>query len=420
LSIINFSARKMSTPTLTVLGVSAAQESLSILDEKAAAPSSLRLHGRVTVFNQDGSFDMVRIRLQGTVRTRIGTQVATEKTAMSSITKTKFDFQPVYSASRHSTEEQFLDFVCPVPTSSNGVLNTFVPSTTLSGKTYLTKVTALTNRELLEGSCEVVYTLEAAFLQSASKKVVRRISCPVDISSSLTPLDVQVTSSGSSEMIEERAKPQQRSLGRFLGSQSQLEVSVELPKNLGTIISDLSTASTGCRRLTVPISVNVSIPSNLRRHAQSMLEKDGLKCLVSAQWFARRTFTTGSSAVESTIHNDRVSSQQYSLPLPPLYKSSSDSSKYTTLLLADLLIPESMVTPTVSTTLLGIGYTLDLTMKIEAGNKDTLKSPYTASISLPVTLQPASVDSMINRRIMDAVLGSMEEQSLFAPPPYVY
>ncbi len=79
----------------------------------------------------------------------------------------------------------------------------------LSGTTYLTKVTALTNRELLNGSCEVLYTLEAEFLRSETNQLVRRISVPVDISSGLTPLDVEVT--GRSDKIEEIAKPQARS-----------------------------------------------------------------------------------------------------------------------------------------------------------------------------------------------------------------
>jgi len=250
--------------------------------------------------------------------------------------------------------------------------------------------------------------------------VVRRISCPVDISAGLTPLDVQVTSSGHSDRVEETAKPQLRSLNRFLSSQSLPGLSIEMPKMLGSIISDFSTVSTGCRRLTVPISVNVSLPSNLRRHGQSLSEKDQLRCTVKAQWFTRRTFTTGSSAVESTVRSDRVSSQQYSLPLPPLYRSSTESSKFTTMVEVDLLLPESMSTPTISTKLLDVSYTLDLTIKVEASGNDSLKSPYVASFSLPLALRAASPNSMISRRSVDPVLGFVEEQSLFAPPPYVY
>jgi hypothetical protein len=410
----------MSIPTIKVLGVSTAEQSVSGFDEKVRPQSRLRLHGRVTVFNQDGSFDTVRVRLQGAIRTKIGSQVAVEKIPATSVTKTNLDFKPVYSATRQRTEEQYLDFVCAVPTPRNGAPESFIPSMTLSGTTYLTKVTALTNRELLEGSCEVVYTLEAEFLRSETNQLVRRISCPVDISSSLTPLDVEVTSSGPSDKVEEIAKPQLRSLNRLLGTQSQPGLTVEVPKMLGCLVSDPSTVSTGCRRLTVPISVNISLPSHVRRQAQSLLENEQLKLSVKAQWFARRTFTTGYAAVESTIHSDRVSTQNYAVTLPPLYKSSTQSSKYTTTVELDLLLPESISTPTISTDILNVNYTLDLSMKFEASGNDSLKSAYSASFSLPVALRALEANSMISRRAFDPLLGFVEEQSLFAPPPYVY
>jgi len=408
----------MSTPTIKVLGVSAAEELVPGIDEKVNSRSGLRLHGRVTVFNQDGSFDTVRIRLQGAIRTKIGSQVAVEKIPSTTVSKSNLDFKPVYSTTQQRTDEQYVDFVCAVPT-PNGASEAFVPSMKLSGTTYLTKVTALTNRELLEGSCEVLYALEAEFLRSETKQLVRRISCPVDIASGLTALDVQVTSTNQSGKFEELAKPQSRSLNRFLGSQSQPALSVEVPKMLGSIVSDSSTVSTGCRRLTVPITVNVSLPSNVRRQAESLLESDQLRCSVKAQWFSRRKFTTGFMAVESTVHSDRVSTQNYAVTLPPLYKSDAESSKYTTMVELDLLLPESIATPSVSTDVLNINYTLDLSMKFESSGNESFKSPYSAHLSLPVALRATQSHSMISRRTFDPLLGFVEEQSLFAPPPYV-
>nr|XP_016247271.1 uncharacterized protein PV07_06835 [Cladophialophora immunda]KIW27055.1 hypothetical protein PV07_06835 [Cladophialophora immunda]OQU99711.1 hypothetical protein CLAIMM_05306 [Cladophialophora immunda] len=409
----------MSTPTIQVLGVSAAAESGMSVDDKMHARSRLRLHGRISVFNQDGSFDTVRIRLQGAIHTRIGSQAAVERMPATSIVKTNLDFKPAYSASRERTEEQYLDFVCPIPSSRRGTSDEFVPSMTLSGTTYLTKVTALTNRELLDGSCQVVYTLEAEFLRSQTNQLVRRISCPVDVSSGLTPLDVEVTSEGSSDHVEQVAKPQLR-LNRLLGSQSQPEVSVHLPKLVGCAVNDLSTASTGCRRLTVPVSVNVALPSHIRRQAQSQLENDMITCSGTARWFAKRTFTTGSSAVESTVHSDRASTQKFAMTLPPLYKLSTETSKYTTSMELELLLPESISTPSISTDLLKVSYTLDLSMRFEASGNDSLKGPYTANFSLPVALRAAQPQSLISRRSFDPLLGLVEEQSMYAPPPYVY
>ncbi|OCT50815.1 hypothetical protein CLCR_07248 [Cladophialophora carrionii] len=410
----------MSIPTIKVLGVSVAAASGSRDDKKVNSRSTLSLHGRVSVFNQDGSFDTVRVRLQGAIRTKIGSQVAVEKIPATSVTKTHLDFKPVYSATRQRTEEQYLDFTCAVPTPRDGAPEAFVPSMTLSGTTYLTKVTALTNRELLKGSCEVLYTLEAEFVRSETNQLVRRISCPVDIPSSLAPLDVEVTSSGPSDKVEEVAKPQLRSLNRFLGSQSQPGLSVEVSKMLGCIVSDASTVSTGCRRLTVAVFVNVSLPSNVRRRAQTLWENEHLKLSAKAQWLTRRTFTTGYSAVESTVHSDRVLTQNYAVSLPPLYESSAESSKYTTTVELDLLLPESILTPTISTDILNINHTLNLSMKIEASENGLLRSPLIANFSLPVALGASQANSMISRRTVDPLLGLVEEQSLFAPPPYVY
>jgi len=406
----------MSTPTIKVLGVSAEEPALSI-DEKKNTRPRLRLHGRVTAINQDGCFDTVRIRLQGAIRTKIGSTTAVERTPATTVTKTSLDFQPVYSASRQQTEEQYLDFVCSMPSPKNGGSAAFVPSMKLEGTTYLTRVTALTNRELLQGTCEVTYSLEADFLKSGTNEVVRRISCPVDISSSLTPLDVEVTSSNVSTGVHQVAKPQFRTMSRFLGSHPQPELSVELPKMLGSIVSDFST---GCRRLTVPVSVNIHLPSNGRRQAQAVLENDHLRCSVKAQWYTKRTFTTGIAAVESTVHSDRLSTQRYNVTLPPLYKSSSESSTYTTMVELDLLLPESTSTPSFSTDLLKIGYTLDLAMKFEASGSEALKGAYTTNFSLPVALRPAKADSMIHHRSFDPLLGYVQEQSMYAPPPYVY
>ena len=410
----------MSIPTIKVLGYSAEEESFTNTDEKVDSQSRLRLHGRATVFNQDGSGDTVRIRLHGAIRTKIGSQVAVEKIPGIGITKTNHDFKPSYSATQQRTEEQYLDFICPVPTIRRGGPNTFVPSMKLSGTTYLTKVTALRNRELLEGSCEVVYMLEAEFFQSETKKLVRRVTSPVDVSAGLTPLEVKVMSSGASDKVEEVAKPRLRSLNRFFRIQSQPRLSVEVPEMLGCVVSDLSTVSTGCRRITIPISVNVSAPSNARRQAQSLLQNEQVKCSVRVKWLARRTFTTGYSAVESTIHSDRISSQKYAVTLPPMYKSSSQGSKYTTLVELDVLLPKSISNPSISTDLLNVSYTLELSMRFEASGNELFKGPYTTSLSLPVTLRAAQSHSMISHRKIDPLLGFLEEQSLFAPPPYVY
>jgi hypothetical protein len=402
----------MSTPTIQLLGVST-WEPLTATNKKSGTHPRLNLHGRVTVFGQDGSFDSVRIRLLGVIRTKIGSKVAAENIALTSITRSNYDFRPVYSVTQQTTEEQYLDFTCPVPSPRNSAAGTFVPSVKLDGTTYLTKVTALSNRELLQGSCEVVYVLEAELVQAASGLVVRRISCQVDISAGLVALDAELASS-----TEVLAKPQSRAISRLLGGQTQPSISVGLPKTLGPLISYFSTVSTGCRRLRVPVSVNVTISSSASQHVRTYLERSQLKADVKARWYAKRTFNTGYIAVETTIHNDRISTQNFSVVLPPLYLQTSDGTKYTTVVEVDLLVPESIAIPTTSTDLLRIGHNLELSIRF--ADEELLKTPQVASLSLPISLRPAQGPSTINNHTFDPLLGYVEEQFVSAPPPYVH
>lgn len=422
----------MSTPTIHVLGVSAAEETFSSIEDKSSASPHLRLHARIAIHNQDGHFDQVKIRLQGAIRSTIGSRVAVEKLNPSTEVLSALAFKPAYSAPRQLTEEQHLDFSCPLPSSAptrgarknksschgDGDVDGFMPSMSLTGSTYITRVTAIRDRHLVEGRCDVVYQLEAEFVHSASGHVVRRLSCPVDVSSLHTPLQVEVSSNEQSGSLKQMAKPQRRSL-RYFGSHLQPEVSVSMPQKLGFIVSDSSRLATGCRRLTIPVSVNVRLPPNARRQAQSLLS-DSLKCSIKTQWFTRRVFSTGSSAVESMVRSDTVSTQKLALTLPPPYNSTLVDSSYTTQMELNLLLPESATHPSISTDLLSISYTLDLVMKFEMSNDDNVKTAYNAEFSLPVTLRTAKPAAILSRCTFDPLLGYIEEDLQYAPPPYIY
>ncbi|EXJ80334.1 hypothetical protein A1O1_08478 [Capronia coronata CBS 617.96] len=471
----------MSTPTIEVLGISTAaaeeHDVLSNLEDKSAPHPRLRLHGRITVFDQDGSFDTVNIRLRGAIRTRIGAQLSVEKLPISTELRSNLDFKPVYSASQQQTDEQHLDFICPVPstserckssheerslntrhrTSTQGEgLDAILPSMTITGSTYITRVTALKDRHLVHGSCDVLYWLEALFLRCGSREVVRKLSCPVDISSLAMPMEVEVSpplsspSSASSnkshetDRVEQLAKPYSgRPINRFFHSQAHPELSVHMPKRLGYLISDSSSMATGCRRLSIPVAVDVVLPSPSRstqqlqaRESTQTQAQTGIKCLkcsVKAKWFTRKVFTTGPSAVETAVHSTTVSIQDLSVTLPPLYTNtpgsdlsshnsipSSISTNYTTSMDIDLLLPESVTSPSVSSELLDISYTLDLSMKFES--EEMLKGPFMANFRLPVTLRAAEPYSVIGRHCLDPLLGYIEENAeelLYAPPPYM-
>ena len=339
--------------------------------------------------------------------------------------RTIVGFRPAYSQSQQNSNEQHLDFVCPIPPacattedrkSSNG--GSFLPSVSISGTGYVTRVTALRDRHLVQGSCQVIYWLEAEFWKSEASQLVWKVGCPVDVSSALTPLDVEISSADVSDRVEQIAKPQLRSLNRFVKAQPQPELSVRLPKSLGCVVSDSSRISTRCRRLGIPVAVTVALPSNSGRHVPSLPQVGTLKCAIKAQWYTKRAFTTGSPSVESVIHNDSTSTQEIARTLPPFYMSASSDS-YSTSMDLDLLLPEPMSTPSISTDLLNISHTLNLSMKFEFVGCENQQSPYTANLTLPVTVQMTSPQSSLQLRNFDPILGYVDDALLFAPPPYI-
>ncbi len=86
----------------------------------------------------------------------------------------------------------------------------------------------------------------------------------------------------------------------------------------------------------------------------------------------------------------------------------------------NLLLPESATHPSISTDLLSISYTLDLVMKFEMSNDDNVKTAYNAEFSLPVTLRTAKPAAILSRCTFDPLLGYIEEDLQYAPPPYIY
>ncbi|KAL6245089.1 hypothetical protein RBB50_007864 [Rhinocladiella similis] len=440
-------------PSIHVLGVSTGTEdsSFSSLEDKSNASPQLRLHGRIAIRTQDVSFDQVNVQVHGAIRNTIGPKVVVERFSSSTEVLSALDCKPAYSATRQDAqtqEEQHLDFSCLVPAAPRGRSvhkrpgeqggreedrdqhDGFIPSMSISGSTYVTRVTAIRDRHLVQGRCEVLYWLEAEFVKSRNNDdhhVVRRLTCPVDISSPNTPLEVEVPSAkhSSTSSIKRIAKPQTWSTTlRCLSSQSQPQVSVTLPRKLGYIVCDSSRLATGCRRLSIPVSVNVKkLPTHTHTHTGAMSYTTGsLKCSIKSQWYTRRSFNTGSSAVGSSVNSDTVSTHKTTLVLPPLYSSpgSEDDSTYTTAMDLSLLLPESSTIPSVSSDVLSVSYNLDVAMQFELVDGNGVKTAYSTELHLPVTLRTAPPQEMLTQHCsFDALLGYVEDDVRYAPPPYI-
>jgi hypothetical protein len=432
----------MSTSSLQVLGISTEESDWEYQLKHKSTPA-FRVHGRVTVYDQDGSFESVRITLRGAIKTRIGSRNALEQLPSSRLLKSHLDFKPTYSASQHAAEEQHLDFVMTLPSRSTqqnnsknvnvGQMDTFVPSLSIAGSSYVTRVTALKDRHLVEGHCEVVYWLEAELLRS--NVLVRMMSCPVDVSSLHVPLDVEVTNQAT--QIEQTIKPKSRGLSKVFSSQPLPQLSIQMPRQLGTISSGPAKIATGTRNLSIPVTVSLDLPSGTSPQTLASIENSTLQCTARAHWYTRRTFATSNLShfaskplnPEIVVRNTTVSAQKLQLNLPPLYTSTVPSSKYTTSMILDLALPESVSSPSVSTSLLDINYTLDLSMKFSFSNADnnnttthstSIMRPCTAEFHLPVTLSAAQPAAMLNlHHHLDPLEGLVERGLVLAPPPYI-
>ncbi|KIW47058.1 uncharacterized protein PV06_02668 [Exophiala oligosperma] len=495
------------TPTIHVLGVFTESSPFSSLQDKSnATRAEQRLHGRIVLKKQtrdSTSFDHVDVQVHGAIRNTIGSKVVVERFSSSTETLSALDLKPAYSATGQDTQaqereqEQHLDFSCLVPTmpingrktvhekgrgeEGESVASTttddktndgFIPSMSISGSTYVTRVTAIRDRHLVQGRCEVLYWLEAVFLKSTSTNsrnnhtthVVRRLTCPVDISSPCTPLEVcagdDSGTSTATTITKQIAKPQTwATTFRCLSSPHHhhhrrrhhpqpAEISISLPRKLGCIVCDSSRLATGCRRLTIPISVNVKKPLS-QPHPQTrnvaadnVAPTESLQCSINSKWYTRRSFNTGSSAVGSLVTSTTVSTHKTTLVTPPLYCDNpslpfpehNNNSTYpttttttttTTTMDLNLLLPESSTTtPSVSSDLLNISYNLVIEMQFTLVDRDGVKTCYNTDLHLPVQLRTVHPPQDVLRTqysgSFDPLLGYVEEDHVrYAPPPYI-
>lgn len=423
----------MSTSSITVLGISTQEFDSKYQSKKETSPA-YTVHGRLNVDAHDESFDLVRIDLRGAIKTRIGSKEAIEPLPSSTLIKSHLDFKPAYIASRHAAEEQRLDFVMQLPSrsirqnNSKDATNTFVPSLSLAASTYVTRVTALKDRHLVEGSCQVVYWLEAEILRSTTDRVVRRLTCPVDVASLHVPLTVEASDESTS--IEQVIKPKSRRLSRVFSSLPEPQLSIKMPRQLGTISSGSAKFATRSRHLSVPVTVTLELPAGTPRQHVASLETSTLQCSIKTHWYTSRTFGTTSLSQfvgkplnpGTVIRNTTVAAQTLKLDFPPLYKSTTDgttsASQFSTSMMIDLTLPESISSPTVSTDLLDIGYSLDMSMKF-ALDGDYVMRPCSTDFHLPVTLSAAQPAVMLDLRRSDPLSGLVEQGLVVAPPPYI-
>lgn len=369
-------------------------EVMGISVEKGQSTGSgLRLQGRITTTNSQANFENVRICLHGAIRTKTGASTSVEPLSTTTEVKPAADFRPIHTF-LVDVDQEMLDFTLALPCiSTTSSTSTFLPPLFLSGSTFITCSSALSDRQRVDGTCEVSYWIEASFL-SAGNAVMHRATSIVDIAS--VPLSVSFAQPGNSEHIYQLAKPQSNLVRRYFCSQPQPQtsLSVRIPRQLGPIHW---TGKTN-RNILLPISVA------LETHSDSSLPgQASTSCSISARW------TTTHSFGQPVITKSHISTQSIKTLLPPFYTSAS-SNIHTTLTLLDLSVPSSLCNPSTSTTLLNIAYTLELDMRFEIGDLRR-----TVALKLPVVLSSVADQEMLDRG--NPVPG-IDDELVLGPPAY--
>ena len=302
----------------------------------------------------------------------------------------------------------------------------------LSVSSYVTRVTALKDRHLVEGSCEVFYWIEVELLHTQTERTVEWLSCPIEVPSLHVPLKVTTSIQPGQDHIERIIQQSSRRLSRVLFSpHPQAQLSVKIPTNLGTISSGSAKSSMRSRHLPIPITIALELPSATHQQSQTLLETDSIICTGQTHFYTSRTFATTSvsqnkanaySNSDSIARNNTVSVQKLQLALPPLYKCATQdertgSSKYTTTMVLDLFLPESVSNPSISTNLLSFSYKFDLSLKFKFANNFPMR-PCSAEFNLPLTLSAAQPSSMLDMHYSEPLAGLVENGLVVAPPPY--
>jgi hypothetical protein len=221
----------------------------------------------------------------------------------------------------------------------------FLPSTTVSGSTVVTRSSALCDNHRAEGRCDVSYWLEAEFWRQNDQTCVRRLSCPVFLPSDGTnsfPLQLfAITKSSDVECLAKRALLPRSTKWwpRNTKATSPPVLRVRFMKDLGSLSSNKMGLPTQIRLLRVPISVllDTSLESQGRAGSQysesydetaAFLVLRTLQCSLEVHWHTRRAFTATSRGAGKTIrHPDdnitipeaSVVKQNMSLTFPPFY-----------------------------------------------------------------------------------------------------
>lgn len=296
--------------------------------------------------------------------------------------------------------------VLPKPGSVNPESHqSFVPSMRITGETYITTSDVLSSQQLVKGRCDVIYWIEAEFF--LNRECVRKLQCPVDISKASAPLQLQVTAKSKAEHVGAQIKPLKWHMMKrgwpFRSKKRMLpKMTVHLPKKLGLVYSAKARSDSRFQIVPVPLIFNVEQSAAGDRGIHDMMGNLLPKVSVAAIWHTHKVFSATNLANRHTERNSvqsckiskrSVVKQKQTLDLPPFYQKhvgqtlAGDSEKeFSATANLELLLPDTVKSPSINTGLLRVSYELELLISMEEEGEDGMV-PCAASLKVPLHIE---------------------------------
>ncbi|KEF62349.1 uncharacterized protein A1O9_00321, partial [Exophiala aquamarina CBS 119918] len=362
-----------------------------------------RVSGRLSVFDDSVrqlAFDTVQLCFRGVIASCIGRQTSLEDIITLTDIKSAGDFRShTVSNPKHSTQAHYVDFFFKLPThasASAGLSKTLPLTTSIEGSTSVTQSTAMNDRHIVQGECEVSYWIEAQFRCRGQQ--VGSLHQPVRISGLYPDLHISLWNG---QPLTIGATPDL--LARWKMQKSpKLSVSIYEPEI--TIIQDLKT---GKRQISIPIAVAMEIHTP-PGGTTSIDGRQSLKCSVDTKWQVSDRFSIIPVRAKSRIplrgevinRTSTTSTQKSNILFRPLpvyektdtSKSKSNQTSYVAASALELSVPDAISQPSLCWNYFARSYTLDLSLTFH-GFQGAPKYKVTRNIPITVTTQYENVET---------------------------
>ncbi|KIX01111.1 uncharacterized protein Z518_10177 [Rhinocladiella mackenziei CBS 650.93] len=337
-----------------------------------------RLSGRLSVLDdsiKQRSFDTVQLCFRGVITSSVGYKTGLEDIITLTDIKTPSDFRPCSSTSQNDSQKgRHADFYFELPThasTKDGTLRSLPLSATISVNTSPAPNTAMNDRPVIRGECEVSYWVEAQFRLAG--KQVGILSRHVQIPSLYPCLRASISRGHPLTM---HAKPDFLTRCKFQKN-PDLSITLHEPE----MIMEWRT-TTGKRHVSLPLAIAMDMQQQTS-DCNSIDPRQSFQCSVEAKWEVNSRFSnvpvhsnTERLKCSDVVYKTTLASSQKAnvlfRPLPH-YDGSRDSRNqnannrtssisYTATSQVDLSVPNAVSQPSLYWGLLSRTYTLDLSL----------------------------------------------------------